>query len=93
MKSTTRGTTRASGAFPEEEPSIAVLAGRVRELEIKVMFLERQAGGQDRAMLEQYRETERLRAEVKRLAGALAAQNSGRDAGGHLWENERPPHY
>ncbi|MDR3229673.1 MAG: SlyX family protein [Puniceicoccales bacterium] len=99
-RATPSATSRTTGVSPEvEQPAVGAadvagaLAERVRELEIKVMFLERQVGGQDRAMLEQYRETERLRTDVKRLTAAFDAQNDGQGNADRLWENERPPHY
>ncbi|MDR2844736.1 MAG: SlyX family protein [Puniceicoccales bacterium] len=66
-------------------------ASRVRELEIKVTFLENHVEEQDRAMLEHFRQIERLQREVKRLAGALASRSD--DGTDRLPDNEKPPHY
>jgi uncharacterized coiled-coil protein SlyX len=74
-------------------------AERVRELEIKISFLEKHVEEQDRAMLGHFRQIDRLEREVKRLARAIATANAGHESditGGssdRLLDNERPPHY
>ncbi|MDR2863300.1 MAG: SlyX family protein [Puniceicoccales bacterium] len=65
------------------------LASRVRELEIKVTFLEDHVEAQDRAMVGHLRELGQLRRIVDRLAAASAE----REDAGRLGEDERPPHY
>ncbi|MDR1817291.1 MAG: SlyX family protein [Puniceicoccales bacterium] len=56
---------------------------RLRELEIKITFLEKHIEEQDRAMLENYRSIETLRREVRRLSEAVAqnADKSGATGG------------
>ncbi|MDR2983168.1 MAG: SlyX family protein [Puniceicoccales bacterium] len=64
------------------------LVARVRELEIKISFLENHVEAQDREMLEQSRQFDLLKAEVKRLRELSSDQGSeGFPA------NEKPPHY
>ncbi len=61
---------------------------RVRELEIKVAFLERHVEEQDRVMHGLAKDLDRLRGEVKRLSERMTS-GPGEDAPA----NERPPHY
>lgn len=63
-------------------------AGRLRELEIKVTFLENHVEAQDRVMLEQGRLLDRLTRELQRLRDtALSAKDDALPA------DEKPPHY
>jgi uncharacterized coiled-coil protein SlyX len=68
-------------------------AERLRELEIKLTFLEKHIEEQDRAMLGQYRAHEALSREVQRLSTALKNAQADRQDETRLTENERPPHY
>jgi uncharacterized coiled-coil protein SlyX len=67
---------------------------RVRELEIKLTFLERRLEEQDAAALVYYRQLERLEREMLRFAKLFASMADAQEAAGsRLLENEKPPHY
>jgi uncharacterized coiled-coil protein SlyX len=78
--------------MPPNEANNAA-AERIRELEIKTAFLERHVEEQDRAMLDNFRQLERLRKDCERLSDALKTLAAGRDDSSRLSENEKPPHY
>mgnify|MGYP000979477298 CR=1 FL=1 len=61
-------------------------AARIRELEIKVTFLENHIEAQDRVMLEQGQHIGKILQELKRLRDAAAGENA-------FPADERPPHY
>jgi uncharacterized coiled-coil protein SlyX len=63
-------------------------AEHIRELEMKIAFLEKHVGEQDRAMLEM---NDRLEALEKRLLGLRERLERGPD--GPMPADERPPHY
>lgn len=63
-------------------------ADRIRELEVKIAFLEKHVVEQDRAMLEM---SDRLAALEKRLLGLHERLERGPD--GPMPADERPPHY
>jgi len=63
-------------------------ADRIRELEVKIAFLEKHVVEQDRAMLEV---TDRLAAIEKRLLSLHDRFERGTD--GPMPADERPPHY
>lgn len=67
---------------------------RVHELEIKITFLERRLEEQEAAMLEHFRQLERLQREMRRLTKFCSSMAEVQDASGsRLLENEKPPHY
>ena len=60
---------------------------RIRELEIKVTFLENHIEAQDREMLAQSQRLDKILQELKRLRDASATGENTFPA------DERPPHY
>ena len=63
----------------------------IRRLEEKIAFLEHHVTEQDKVMLEMGDQLMRLRREVERLSGRIAATSPGQTAEEAV--DERPPHY
>lgn len=64
----------------------------VRELEIKIAFLEHHVAQQDRAMMELGRQLDRLERQVTRLSDSVKSADAGA-SGAMPAGDERPPHY
>ncbi len=65
----------------------------IRELEIKISFLEKHVEGQDRAMMELSNSLAALERRVLRLADSVKAGSENGPAGTGSLPDERPPHY
>lgn len=64
-----------------------------RELEIKISFLEKHVGEQDRAMMALSNQLAALERQVKRLADSVKAGAESGPSGAGSSPDERPPHY
>ena len=67
-------------------------ADRIRELEIKIAYLENHVSQQDRAMMDMSRVIDRLERQVKRLSESVKSGDAASGPAG-LAGDERPPHY
>ena len=68
------------------------MSDRLADLEIKLTFLERHVGAQDKAMLELHEEVARLRKEIAGLRTRVASGTPADDTPLPS-DDERPPHY
>lgn len=68
---------------------------RVRELEIKLTFLEKRLEDVEAGALMHFRRMERMEREMRRLAAVASrlAAGAGEGGGGAFPGDERPPHY
>ena len=69
-----------------------IMSDRLADLEIKLTFLERHVGAQDKAMLELHEEVARLRKEIAGLRTRVASGTPADDTPLSA-DDERPPHY
>lgn len=66
---------------------------RLRELEIKISFLENHVAQQDRAMMELTRALDRAERSLNRLAESVKSGDAAGPSGPASPGDERPPHY
>lgn len=73
----------------------AGMDSRVRELEIKLTFLEKRLEEMEEGAVAHFRKMERLEHELRRLAvvASRLSVDAGGGAGADLPGDEKPPHY